>query len=81
VRGAIDGSLGGALTVARAAGAQGRALAEAARSAFVSGLGLSLAVGAAIVLAAALAAAFALPSARSTASARSDRADRQPLHH
>jgi len=59
----ILGSLGGALTVASTVGgATGVLLAQAARSAFMSGAAVSLAVGAAVAIVGALLVAVALPS-------------------
>jgi uncharacterized transporter YbjL len=59
----ILGSLGGALTVATTVGgATGVLLAHAARSAFMSGAALSLAVGAVVALAGAVLVVVALPS-------------------
>jgi EmrB/QacA subfamily drug resistance transporter len=61
----ILGSLGGALTVASTVGgAIGVLLAHAARSAFMSGAAVSLAVGAVVALAGALLVVVALPSGR-----------------
>jgi hypothetical protein len=60
---AILGSLGGALAVAdRAGGATGALLARAARSAFMSGNKVALAVGGVVALVGALLALAALPS-------------------
>jgi len=59
----ITGSLGGALGVAaRVGGVLGAALAHLARTAFISGMDLGLAVGAAVALAGCLIALLALPS-------------------
>ncbi|MDH6514858.1 EmrB/QacA subfamily drug resistance transporter [Streptomyces sp. SAI-135] len=59
----VLGSLGGALSLAdRVGGTAGRMLAEVARSAFVSGMGLGLTVGSAVAAAGALLAFSALPS-------------------
>jgi hypothetical protein len=59
----ILGSLGGALNVASTVGgATGLLLSHAARSAFMSGAALSLAVGAVVALAGALLVVVALPS-------------------
>jgi EmrB/QacA subfamily drug resistance transporter len=61
----ILGSLGGALTVASTVGgATGVLLADAARSAFMSGAAVSLAVGAMVALAGAVLVVAALPSGR-----------------
>jgi uncharacterized transporter YbjL len=61
----ILGSLGGALTVASTVGgATGILLAQAARSAFMSGAAVSLAVGAVVALAGAVLVIVALPSGR-----------------
>jgi EmrB/QacA subfamily drug resistance transporter len=60
---AILGSLGGALTVAHmAGGAMGKALALAARLAFVEGMDLALAVGAIVLAVSAVVVAVALPA-------------------
>ncbi|MGW3938752.1 MFS transporter [Streptomyces phaeochromogenes] len=59
----VLGSLGGALALAgRVGGTAGRMLAELARSAFVSGMGLGLTVGAAVAAGGAVLAFIALPS-------------------
>ena len=59
----ILGSLGGALAVASTVGGNtGLLLSHAARSAFMSGIGLSLAVGAAVALGGVLLVVVALPS-------------------
>lgn len=59
----VNGSLGGALSVAeRLGGATGELLAHAARAAFMSGLGTSLAAGAVTALAGALLTLCLLPS-------------------
>ncbi len=71
---AIRGSLGGALVVAaRVGGATGALLARAARSAFMSGVHLSLALGAAVAAAGALLVIARLPS-RGAAPAQDDEA-------
>jgi hypothetical protein len=58
----VLGSLGGALALAeRVGGTSGRLLTALARSAFVSGMGLGLAVGAAVAAAGAVLAFAALP--------------------
>jgi EmrB/QacA subfamily drug resistance transporter len=60
---AILGSLGGALSVARSAGgATGTALAGAARSSFMSGMEVSLAVGAIVAVGGAVLVVACLPS-------------------
>ena len=59
----ILGSIGGALTVATSAGgATGALLAHAARSAFISGVGVSMLAGAFVALAGALLVLARLPS-------------------
>jgi len=59
----ILGSLGGALAVAASVGgATGALLARAARTAFMSGNGVSLAVGAIVALSGAVLVLLALPS-------------------
>lgn len=59
----VLGSLGGALGLAeRVGGTSGRLLAQLARSAFLSGMGLGLTVGAAVTAAGAVLALAALPS-------------------
>ncbi|MEV0740221.1 hypothetical protein AB0I51_30790 [Streptomyces sp. NPDC050549] len=59
----VLGSLGGALGLAgRVGGTAGRMLAELARSAFVSGMGLGLSVGAVVAAGGAVLAFAALPS-------------------
>ena len=61
----ILGSLGGALAVAdRAGGARGALLAHAARTAFINGAGLSMAVGAAVAFSGTVLALAGLPSRR-----------------
>ena len=61
-RAVAESGLTGALAVAgQVGGAQGEALADAARQAFVDGLGMASLVGAVVVFAAALAARFLLP--------------------
>jgi hypothetical protein len=58
-----ESGLAGALGIAeRLGGAQGEAIAEAAREAFVSGIGLAASVAAVVVLVAAAASAKLLPS-------------------
>jgi EmrB/QacA subfamily drug resistance transporter len=65
-RSAIEGSLGGALTVAHAVGGStGAALATLSRRAFVDGMDLSLTVAAVVVGAGAALALLALPARRS----------------
>ena len=64
-RGLAGSGLSGALAVAgRVGGEQGEALADAARQAFVDGLGMASLVGSAVVFGAALAARFLLPHDR-----------------
>ena len=59
----ILGSLGGALAVAQAVGGTtGALLSHTARAAFMSGIGLSLAVGGAVAIAGAILVVVALPS-------------------
>jgi hypothetical protein len=61
----VLGSLGGALTVAQhVGGVAGTALADAARSAFISGLDLGMATGAAVAGCGALVALVAFPRSR-----------------
>jgi DHA2 family multidrug resistance protein-like MFS transporter len=61
----ILGSLGGALTVASTVGgATGLLLSQAARSAFMSGVAVSLAVGAVVAFGGAVIVVAALPSGR-----------------
>jgi hypothetical protein len=71
VAGVITDQLGGALAIAgQLGGAPGQALADAARAAFVDGMGLALAVGAAVVALAAVGVFLFLPArARSAAPA------------
>ncbi|MGY5051748.1 MFS transporter [Streptomyces sp. 900105755] len=65
----VLGSLGGALALAeRVGGVSGRMLADLARSAFVSGMGLGLTVGACVAVGGALLAFAALPARPSRAS-------------
>ncbi len=73
----ILGSLGGALAVAaRAGGSTGLELAGAARTAFMNGNGVALAVGAIVSLAAALLVLVALPS-KAPPPTRSDEPDQR----
>ena len=61
-RGAAESGLPGSLQVAKAIGGEpGRILAEAAKGAFVDGLGLATTIGAVVVFTAAVAAWFLLP--------------------
>jgi len=65
VMAAVRGSLGGALEVAaRVGGALGAGLAQLAKEAFVSGMGLGLAAGAFVMLGACLIALIVLPGHR-----------------
>lgn len=65
------GSLGAAITVAdRVGGALGGALALAARTAFMNGMGAALAIGACVVLAGVLVALVVLPARHPSSSSR-----------
>jgi hypothetical protein len=76
ISGQIMGSLGGALGVAaRATPLIGRLLAGIARSAFVSGMDLSLFTGAMVAVAAGLFALLALPSRAASGQGRGTRSE------
>jgi MFS family permease len=76
----ILGSLGGALTVAHTVGgATGALLADAARAAFMSGLGVSFLVGAVVALGGVLIVLAYLPSSAPDASPDRDSHDRGTL--